>query len=177
MQRIADRAFRAAKLDPQVYEEVEADPRALGQAMAVVIASSIAAGIGSIAQTGLAGLLFGTLIALFAWYVWAFITYYVGTKWLPEPQTQATHGELLRTIGFSSAPGLIRVLGIIPHLTNIVFIVSGIWMLVAMVIAVRQALDYTSTARAIGVCLIGWAINIAIIWIFALIVRATGVQM
>ncbi|MBI4772952.1 MAG: YIP1 family protein [Deltaproteobacteria bacterium] len=174
MEGIADRVIRAAKLDPQVYEEVEADPRALNQAITVVIASGIAAGIGSIAQSGLAGLFFGTIIALIAWYVWAFITYYVGTKWLPEPQTHATHGELLRAIGFSSAPGLIRVLGVIPFLTNFVFIVSGIWMLAAMVIAVRQALDYKSTARAIGVCLIGWAINIAIIWIFALITRAAG---
>lgn len=87
------------------------------------------------------------------------LTYFIGTRWLPEPQTRADHGGLLRTIGFSSAPGLIRVLGIIPGLRGIVFSVAGIWMLVAMVIAVRQALDYKSTWRAIGVCVIGWVIQ------------------
>ncbi len=78
---------------------------------------------------------------------------------LPEPQTRADHGELLRTIGFSSAPGLIRVLGIIPGLAGPIFSVAGVWMLVAMVIAVRQALDYKSTWRAIGVCVVGWLIQ------------------
>ena len=78
---------------------------------------------------------------------------------LPEPQTKADHGELLRTIGFSSSAGLIRVLGIIPWLTQIVFLVASIWMLVAMVIAVRQALDYESTWRAVGVCVIGWIVQ------------------
>ncbi len=93
------------------------------------------------------------------WYVWAFLTYYIGTRLLPEPQTQADHGQLLRTIGFASAPGLIRVLGIIPGLAPIVFAVAGVWMLIAMVIAVRQALDYTNTWRAVGVCAIGWVVQ------------------
>ena len=95
--------------------------------------------------------------------VWAFLTYFIGTKFLPEPQTRADHRELLRTIGFSSAPGLIRVLGIIPGLRALLFLVAGIWMLVAMVIAVRQALDYTSTWRAIGVCVIGWVVQLLIL--------------
>ena len=87
----------------------------------------------------------------------------IGTKFLPEPQTSADHGELLRTIGFSSSPGFIRVLGIIPGLTGIVFLAASIWMLVAMVIAVRQALDYRSTLRAVGVCMIGWIIQTLIL--------------
>ena len=91
----------------------------------------------------------GTISALIGWYIWAYLTYFIGTKFLPEPQSRADHGELLRTIGFSSTPGLIRVLGIIPGLTGVIFLIAAIWMLVAMVIAVRQALDYTSTFRAI----------------------------
>jgi hypothetical protein len=87
------------------------------------------------------------------------LTYYIGAKFLPEEQTQSNPGELLRTIGFSSSPGLIRVLGIIPGLTGIVFFIASIWMLTAMVIAVRQALDYQSTWRAVGVCVIGWIIQ------------------
>jgi len=85
---------------------------------------------------------------------------------LPEPQTKANLGELLRTIGFSSSPGLIRVLGIIPGLSFLVYSVAAIWMLVAMVIAVRQALDYHSTWRAVGVCIIGWIIQVLTIVLF-----------
>ena len=162
MNVFTERMVRAAKLDVNLYEEVEADKGAMGQAMTVVIISSIAAGLGSIAEGGIGGIFIGTITALIGWYVWAYMTYFIGTKLLPEPQTKADHGELLRTIGFSSSPGLIRVIGIVPGLTGIVFSIASIWMLVAMVIAVRQALDYTSTLRAVGVCVIGWVVQLVL---------------
>ncbi len=162
MSNFGSRIFRAARLDVALYEEVEADKSALGQAMGVVVLSSIAAGIGNTSKAGLFGMLMMVVVALIGWYIWAYLTYFIGTKLLPEPQTKADHGELLRTIGFSSSPGLIRVLGIIPGMQSIVFPIAAIWMLVAMVIAVRQALDYSSTLRAIGVCLIGWVIQVVL---------------
>jgi len=164
MSSLTDRMIRAAKLDVKVYEEVEADKSAMRQAIGVVILSSVAAGIGSIGTIGVSGLLIGTIVALIGWFIWAFITYFVGTKILSEPQTSSDYGELLRTIGFSSSPGVIRILGIIPFLGGVINIIAGIWMLVAMVIAVRQALDYKSTGRAVGVCLIGWVIQFIIIF-------------
>jgi len=163
MASFTDRMIRAARLDVNLYEEVEADKTAMGQAIGVVVLSSVAAGIGTIARGGLGGVFIGTIAALVSWYIWASLTYFIGTKWLAEPQTKADVGELLRTIGFSSSPGLIRVLGIIPGLGGLVFSAASIWMLVAMVIAVRQALDYKSTGRAVGVCVIGWIIQIAIL--------------
>lgn len=165
MQNYIDRIVRAAKLDVNLYEEVEADKGAMGQAMGVVVLSSIASGIGSIGTIGIKGIIFGTIAALIAWYVWAYMVYYIGAKILPEPQTKTDVGELLRTIGFSSSPGLIRVLAIIPGITGILFTITSIWMLVAMVIAVRQALDYQSTLRAVGVCIIGWVIQAIILMI------------
>ncbi len=162
MATIQDRIVRAAKLDSQLYEEVEADRDATGQAMAVVVMSAVAAGIG-LGSGGLLGIVGGTIVALLGWWVWAFLTYFIGTRLLPEPQTKADYGELLRTIGFASAPGLIRVFGVIPGFGAILFLVAGIWMLVATVIAVRQALDYTSTPRAVGVCLIGWLVQVVIL--------------
>jgi hypothetical protein len=167
MATIQDRMIRAARLDAQLYEEVEADQDATGQAMTVVVLSAVAAGIGSFGSEGLLGIVLVTIVALASWLLWAFLTYFIGTRLLPEPQTEADYGELLRTIGFSSAPGLIRVFGIIPGIAPLLFLVSGIWMLVAMVIAVRQALDYTSTPRAVGVCLIGWLAQVAILFIAA----------
>ena len=163
MSSFKDRIIKAALLDPNIYEEVEADKEAMGQAATVVILSSVAAGIGAISTNGFAGLVFVTIAALIGWLVWAFLTFYIGTKLLPEPQTKSDYGELLRTIGFASSPGLIRILGIIPWLGTIVFAIGGIWMLVAFVIAVRQALDYKSTLRAVGVCVIGWIIQLVVI--------------
>jgi hypothetical protein len=155
--------FRAAKLDVQLYEEVEADIGATTQATIVVVLAALAAGIGSLGSGGVSGLFTGTIIALVGWLVWAFLTYIIGTKLLPEPQTNADYGQLLRTIGFASAPGVIRVLGIVPGLAPFLFLIGGIWMLVAMVVAVRQALDYQSTGRAVGVCLIGWLVQVVIL--------------
>jgi len=165
MQIYLDRIVRAAKLDVNLYEEVEADKGAMSQAMGVVVLSSVAAGIGSIGQLGAKGVIIGAITALIAWYVWAYITYFIGVKILPEPQTKADHGELLRTIGFSSSPGLLRILAIIPGIGGIIFMITSVWMLVAMVIAVRQALDYQSTLRAVGVCIIGWVIQAIILTI------------
>jgi hypothetical protein len=170
MANFKDRIIRAAKLDINLYEEVEADKGAMGQAMGLVVLSAVAAGIGSIGKAGAAGIVIGTITALISWYIWAYITYFIGTRIFPEQQTKADHGELLRTIGFSSAPGLLRVLGIIPFLYGIIFFLTGIWMLIAMVIAVRQALDYKSTPRAIGVCIVGWIIQGIIFWLFFSIV-------
>ncbi|MCP4622697.1 MAG: hypothetical protein GY850_04100, partial [bacterium] len=96
-------------------------------------------------------------------------------KLFPEPQTKADHGELLRTIGFASAPGMIRIFGFIPGLMQVVFLVASIWMLVATVIAVRQALDYNSTLRAVVVCIVGWIIGwIAQALIFMLLFAFIG---
>lgn len=168
------RMIRAAKLDVSLYEEVEADKGALRQAMGVVVLSSLAAGVGSIGKVGFMGILIGTVTALVGWYVWAYVTYLIGTKMLPEPQTRADHGELLRTIGFSSSPGILRVLSVIPGIMLVVYTISGIWMLVAMIVAVRQALDYQSTWRAVGVCLIGWIIQALIVGLLFAIFGGPG---
>ncbi len=164
MGNFISRIIRAAKLEAHLYEEVEADKTAMRQAMLVVVLSGVAAGLGNISKGGLSGILLGTVAALAGWYIWAFLIYLIGTKLLPEPHTRSDIGELLRTIGFSSSPGLIRVLGVIPGLEGgVFFMVATVWMLVAMVVAVRQALDYTGTMRAIAVCIIGWIVQILII--------------
>ncbi|MEM7009479.1 MAG: YIP1 family protein [Thermodesulfobacteriota bacterium] len=163
MASLVDRMLRASKLDVNLYEEVEADQSSMGQAVTVVVLSSVASGIGTISVLGIKGLIIGTVSALIGWFVWAFLVYIIGTKLLPEPQTKSDVGELLRTIGFSSSPGVLRVFGFIPFVGAIISFAAGIWMLVAMIIAVRQALDYKSTWRAIGVCAIGFVIYLVVI--------------
>ena len=157
-----NRITRACKLDVSLYEEVEADKSATLQAAGVVVLSSLAAGVGAL-SLGASNFLIAPLLSLASWFVWAYLVYLIGTKIFPESTTEADHSQLLRTIGFSSAPGLIRVFGIIPSLTSIVFIFASLWMLVAMVIAVRQALDYKSTLRAVGVVITAFLIQSVIL--------------
>lgn len=162
MLNFTQRVMGALKLKPAVYEEVEADKHATTQALAVVVLSSVATGIGVSRTSNLASLTAGALAALFGWLIWAGLTSFIGTKLLPEPQTESDIGELLRTTGFASAPALFHLLARLPLIGGVVSLLVSVWMLVAMVIAVRQALDYKSTGRAVGVCLIGWLIYVAV---------------
>jgi len=98
----------------------------------------------------------GFIMALVAWVIWAYLIFLIGTRVLPEEQTQADLGQVLRTTGFASSPGILSFLGMVPLLGNFVSMVVSIWMLLAMVVAVKQALDYTSTVRAVVVSVIGW---------------------
>lgn len=162
MSAYRDRLLRAMKLEPELYEEVEADKSATGQAILTVALSSMAAGVGGAISGGWYGLLVNATMAVVGWVVWAFLSYFIGTRLLPEPQTKADLGELLRCTGFSSAPGLLMVLGFLPGLGNLIRFAVMVWMLAAFVVAVRQALDYSSTLRAVAVCIIGWLVLIAL---------------
>ena len=174
MSSFKNRIIRAAKLDVQLYEEVEADKGAINQAIAIVMLSSLAGSL-NIGRLSVSGIFIGIVITFTGWIVWAYVTYLIGTKLLPEPQTESSFTELLRTIGFSSSPGLIRVVGIVPFISGPVFFITSIWMLVAMVIAVRQALDYESTKRAVGVCVIGWVFQLIVMYVmFSLLVETAA---
>ena len=163
MNLLVDRMVRAAKLDVRVFEEVEGDRGSQMQALGVVVLSSIAFGIGT--GAGIGGLVIGTIAGVIGWYLWAFITYIIGTRLLPEPTTRADHGELLRTMGFANAPGVISILGVIPGLRGIAIGVAQVWMLVAAIVAIRSALDYQSTWRAIAVVVIGWIVRAALLFL------------
>ena len=168
MASLTERMIGAAKLDVHVYEEVEADTSATGQAMGIVLLASLAGGVGTVGlgAGGLGGVVIGAISALIGWVTWAFLTYIIGTRLLPESQTRADVGELMRTLGFAQSPGLLRILGSLPGVGLLVLSITQIWLLVAMVVAVRQALDYTSTLRAVGVCLVGWVLQIVISLVF-----------
>jgi hypothetical protein len=159
------RLFGAAALDVGVYEEVEADRGATVQAAIVVVVSSLAAGLGAYGLTGrsgtslLAGALVWSALALVGWVAWALLVFEIGGRLMPTSDTEVDVFQLLRTIGFSTAPGFLCVLGVMPSVALPAFILAFLWMLVSMVVAVRQALDYESTFRAIAVCAIGWILS------------------
>lgn len=155
------RMLRAARLEPAFYEEVEADRTALGQAMLVVGLSSLAAGLGA-GGNGVKAVVAGLVAAWLGWLLWAWLTWFIGTKLLPEAQTEADLGQLLRTTGFSAAPGLLRLFAFLPVVGRGITAIAQVWMLVAMIVAVRQALDYRGTGRALAVCLLGWLIYVIV---------------
>jgi len=161
-----ERAIGAARLEIPVFEEIEADRTATGQALIVVVLSSLAAGIGLSAGLYDAPALHRVVLYLILWVFWAISTYIVGVYLMPEPQTQTNVGELLRTIGFAASPGILRILGVIPAIGGTIYVISTVWMLVAMVIAIRQALDYRSTGRAVVVCLITFVIGVLVSALF-----------
>lgn len=176
MASLQERVIGALRLEPKTFEEVEADQNATGQAMMVVVASAVAAGIGSIGSgLGLGMLVFTLVGALVGWFVWAFLTFLIGTKLMPEAGTHADMGQMLRVLGFAAAPGLFGILRIIPFLGWIIGFLVMVWQLMAMVVAVRQALDYSSTGRAVLVCLIGWVVYLIIMAVFG--VMAGGMAM
>jgi hypothetical protein len=164
------RVIGAATLDAATYEDVEADRTATSQALAVVVLSSLAAGIGARGSTSAAATLAffarTSVIALMAWAGFALLTFEIGARILPAPETRTDVGELLRTLGFATAPGLIQIFGIFPGATVPIFSLAIVWALAASVMAVRQALDYDSTGRALAVC--GLAVLLCGMFVLAL---------
>ncbi len=180
-QSLTGRMLRAAKLEVGLYEEVEADTTATSQAFLAVVLVSLATGIGAgIAGIGtkggigfLLGLIGGLIASISGWLAWSFITYVIGTRIFKGPQTSATWGELLRTIGFSNSPGVLRLFSFIPFLGGLVSFTASVWALIAGVIAVRQALDF-STGRAIGTCIVGWIIYVLIVFLVTALLLGAG---
>ncbi|MCP4370884.1 MAG: hypothetical protein GY797_22640 [Deltaproteobacteria bacterium] len=154
-----NRLFRAAKLDTGLYDEVMADKKAQFQAMMTVFIYSMAAAYGSFGRSGTAGINFGMITTLFGWYVWAFSTYFIGTRLLPGAQSEIERKSLLRVLGFASSPGLIRLLGLVPGLSGIIFLIATIWMIATSTVALKQVLNFESVYRAAGVCVIAWIIS------------------
>ena len=165
MSRFFQRLLGAARLDAQTYEDVEADVGATGQAVIVVVLSSIAAaiGLGHVASIDLPLFVTHLTGAFVGWVVWATLVYLIGVHLLPTPETRATVGEVLRTTGFAATPGVLRVFGGVPVVGVPIWFLTTAWMLIAMFVAVRQALDYRQFSRALAVCLVGWLLSLVFV--------------
>lgn len=176
-----NRMVRAAQLDVNLYEEVEADATTTGQAFTVVLIVGLATGIGS----GIAGiivndalwfiwgLLIGLVTTIAGWLIWSLFAYWIGTKIFAGPETEATYGQLLRTLGFAHSPGCLRIFSFIPFLGGLIAFAASVWFLVAGVIAVRQALDFT-TGRAIATCVVGWVLYMLLLFLISWLVIGSG---
>jgi hypothetical protein len=153
-----NRVYRSIKIEPEVYDEVQKDKNATLPAAIVVVISSLAAGVAA-KQLGATSFILAPILSLLSWFVWAYIVYFVGVKLFPDPKTKTTHAALLRAIGFSSAPGIIRAFSFTPELMTVMFIGSALWMLACMVVAVKQTLNFKSLWKALGVVIMSWFIQ------------------
>ncbi|MFL5541758.1 MAG: Yip1 family protein [Longimicrobiaceae bacterium] len=146
---LIQRMIGAAMLDASVYEEVEADRNATGQAAAVVAIVAICGAIGNYSHGG-KGIIGGIVAAFIGWLLWSGLTYLIGTKLFGGT---ADMGEMLRTLGFAQSPGVLGILAFIPILGWLVAFVVWIWCLVTAVVAIRQALDF-DTGKAVATAVI-----------------------
>ena len=171
MTTFAGRMFGAARLDAATYEEVEADTTATGQAVAVIVLSSVATAIGFTRTAGLdlSLMVAYTTTALSAWLIWSALLYLIGVHLLPGPETHATVGEVLRTTGFAATPGLLRIFGVVPVVGTWLFVAGSVWMVAAMFVAIRQALDYRRMTRALAVCVVGWLLSLLFVAIIGFV--------
>ena len=159
------RLQKAIMLDVSFYEEVENDKKFTDQAMMTVVLVSIVQGL-MIAGFAPIALVQGILGSLVRFIIWAFFIAFVGTRILPEPETKSNTGELIRTLGFAYAPGLLVIFKVLPFINSFVDPIVVILQLAAMTIAVRQALDFNSTVRAVGVCIVAFLLMIVALTLF-----------
>lgn len=157
-----ERLVGAMKLDVNTFEDIERDPTAMGQAVGVIALAAVSTGIGNVWYGGLTGILFGVITSLIGYAVWAVIVWLVGTKVMPDPATKADFPEAFRVIAFAAAPGVLGAVTIIPILGWLLLFLISVWSIAAMVVAVKAALDYTDTFKAVIVVIIGFVVNLVI---------------
>ena len=159
MKLFFNRLYRAARLEPGLFNEVMEDKKAMFQSMMAVFFYSMAVAYGIFGRAGASAINFGMIVTLFGWYVWAISTYFISVRLIPERQTQVDRKSVLRALGFASSPGLICIMALIPDMSAAILLIAAVWMITAAVVALKQALNYSSTIRVVSACLIGGVIS------------------
>jgi hypothetical protein len=176
MRDFLNRFLRAVKLDGTLYQEVIDDAKMMNQSLIVVFIYSMASAYGTFGRAGVTGINIGMITTLLGWYVWAFSSYIIGARFLPEPQTEPDRKALMRAMGFASAPGVLRVLGFIQDFGIPILLIAVGWMVAAATVGVKQALNYESTSRALAVSIIGCIVTIVFqLIMFVVLFSAFGV--
>jgi hypothetical protein len=161
------RVVGALKLDANTFEDIERDTTAMGQAVGIIALAAVAGNLGQIWRLGFGSMLIGVCSSLVGYVLWAVVVWLAGTKLMPDPATKADFPETFRTIAFAASPGLLGVVTIVPFLGWLLMLLLTpiilIWSLAAMVVAVRQVLDYSDTFKAVVVVLIGFVVYL-VVW-------------
>jgi hypothetical protein len=166
MASLGERMVGAMRADVKTFQEIEADPTAIGQAVTVIVIAGVASLVGNVFRHGVFIGMMSLVVSLVTYALWSLLVVLIGTKLMPEPTTKADFNEGFRVIGFTAAPGVFNVLAIVPFIGPLISLVIALWMIVIGVIAVREVLDYSNTGRAIIVCLIA----MVLVWIVTFLV-------
>lgn len=165
---ITDRMLGALRLDAATYEEIEADPKATGEAAFVVVASALVAAAGYALRLGgtvNAGFL-SAIGELLAWGLYALFAFFVGTKLVPGPSTKSSWSEVARTLGYATTPRFLLILVALPGIAGLVRLVVSLWILAATIVALRSALD-SGTGRAIVVAILASVVQAIVVGLIA----------
>ena len=170
-----DRMLGAARLSADTYEEVERDRSATGQALLIVVLVTLASFVGQMLAGEevdvVRGLVLGVIRGVVSWALWALFTWLIGATILRTEDTEADWGQLARGTGFAQTPGLLNVITFIPAIGLLIALLTFVWTIAGMVVAVRQCLDYTSTLRAFIVILLAF---IPVLILNAIVFTLTG---
>ncbi|NNL67391.1 MAG: hypothetical protein HKP30_14175 [Myxococcales bacterium] len=155
---LAARLTAALRLDRRVFLEVSRDPEAFPQAVGMVTLAGFARGIGALPYEGFYGLIGGVLAGYVLWVVCSTVVYMVGVVTFGG---RADFPELLRTLGFASAPlfGLVFCAFPIGAGVPVIWWAAHLLALVAFTIAVRESLELPPQ-RAFLVCVIALALGL-----------------
>ncbi len=162
MATFLERLRLAFTVNSDFYEEIISDPKTQAHSLWVVAIFAMAASFGTFGRAGGTAVNISLFVTLFSWYIWAFTTYYLGTRFFAETDTPKDKKTIMRVMGFASAPGILRIFGLIPHLSGLLFIVSSLWMLYASATGLKKALNYSSMSRAVGLTLASYILSLVV---------------
>ena len=166
MASFQQRLVGAACLRAATYEDVENDSAATVQAAIVVVIASFTSSVAwYFGMANAWAIVSGAVRAVIGWLAGSAVLWFIGTRLLPGRDTKADLGQLLRTLGFAQTPGLFGVLAVVPVVGLFVPFIVAMWVIAATFVAVRQALDYESTFRAVLVCLLGWIVSFIVVYV------------
>lgn len=140
-----DRLRRAVLLDGAVYREVAADVHATGPAVAVVIGSALAEGLGRLPGEGLAGLLASVAEGCLAWSFWL-----LGVAVSMRLLENTPFPPLFRALGFAAAPFALGALEPLPWIGSLVLLAKWALGLAAAVTALREGLGVETPGALLG---------------------------
>lgn len=156
MKALINRMFRAIKLDRQLFEEIVSDPSVQGQSVWAVAIFAMATAFGSFTMIGGTAVNIGLITTMIAWYVWAFSLFYIGTRFLGEHAAHANRKTIMRVVAFGCAPGIFRLLGIIPKTATIVLIITSLWILATVIIGLKSVFSEAHSAKIAIITVVTW---------------------
>ena len=156
MKPIFKRMQRAIMLDQTLFDEIVADPSIQGQSVWVVAIFAMTTAFGTFSMISGTAVNIGLITTIITWYIWAFSVFYVGTRILGPMSEGSDRKTIMRVVAFASAPGVIRLLGVIPKITMIILAISSIWILIAAVMGLKKVFVQATTAKITMVCVGSW---------------------